>query len=169
MILWLKLVAGLAAALLGTLAVSAARIPSAPDLFLFPVAFAARGGHPLRAMLTGLAAGLLEDSLVTPPRLLGFHAFSKILIGYLLATIESRVIIERPAALGALLAGSAAAEQLVLAGLLWFLRGEFVAPQVVEVLPRALTTGLIAFVLMSLFRVPWRFRLFSRRGAKLVS
>lgn len=165
--LWLKLVAGLAAALFGTVAFGGTRIPVGPDLFLFPVAFAARGGHPIRAMFTGLLAGLLEDSLVTPPRLLGLNAFSKILVGYLLATIESRVIIERPAAIGALLAGSVAVQSLLVATLLWFLRGEFFAPPVAEIALRSLVTGLLAVFLMAVTRLPWPRRLRRRRAPRL--
>lgn len=168
MTFWLKLVAGLFAALLGTIAAGGSRIPVTPDLFILPVAFAARGGYPIRAMLTGLAAGLLEDSLTTPPRLLGLQAFCKILIGYLLATIESRVIIERPAAIGALLAGSAALQSALVAGLLWFLRGELVAPPLPEILLRSLSTGLLAVFLMGASRLQWPARLWGRRRARLV-
>ena len=63
-------------------------------------------------MLAGLLAGLLEDLVSVPGRLLGLHAFTKVLIGYLLATIAARTVIEKPAAVGGLLAGAVLTESL---------------------------------------------------------
>ncbi len=119
-------------------------------------------------MLTGLAAGLIEDSLTTPPRLFGLHAFTKILTGYLLASLEGNVIIEKPATLGALLAAAAALESGILVLLLWLLRGEFLPPDLSAVLLRAVMTGWAAAIFAALAKLPFRQRFFRKRQTKLV-
>ncbi|MGA7991880.1 MAG: rod shape-determining protein MreD, partial [Thermoanaerobaculia bacterium] len=139
----LRLAIGLALAVLATLALGALRVPVPPDFFLLVVADLARGGAAVPAMLGGLPAGLLEDVLTGPGRLLGLHAFTKILVGYLLATIGSRTIVEKPLAVGGLLAGAVLAEAATLTFLLWVLRGEVLAPAPWLLLGRALSTGLV--------------------------
>jgi rod shape-determining protein MreD len=163
----LRLGIGLALAVLATLALGALRIPAPPDFFLLVVADLARGGAVVPAMLGGLPAGLLEDALAGPGRLLGLHAFTKILIGYLLATIGSRTIVEKPLAVGGLLAGAVLAEGATLTFLIWFLRGEVLAPAPWLLLGRALSTGLVGGALHAALRVPWRQRREARRRMRL--
>jgi rod shape-determining protein MreD len=90
----LRVAIGLAIAVLATLALGALRVPIPPDFFLLVVAYVARGGAVVPAILAGVPAGLLEDALQGPGGLLGLHSFTKILIGYLLATIGARTIVE---------------------------------------------------------------------------
>ena len=106
----LRVALGLALAVLATLALGALRFPAPPDFFLLVVADMARGGAAVPAMLAGLPAGLLEDALQGPSRLLGLHAFTKILVGYLLATMGARTVVEKPLAVGGLLAGAVLVE-----------------------------------------------------------
>src|ERR1039458_10764760 len=89
-------------------------MPAPPDFFLLVVADMARGGAAVPAMLAGLPAGLLQDGLFAPGRLLGLHAFSKILIGYLLATVGGRTVVEKPVAVGGLLMGAVLVEAATL-------------------------------------------------------
>lgn len=159
--------AGLALALLATLALGALRVPAPPDFFLLVVAYMARGGAVVPALLVGLPAGLLEDSLTGPGRLLGLHAFAKILIGYLLATIGSRTIVEKPLAVGGLLSGAVLAESATLTFLLWVLRGELLFPAPWILLGRAVSTGLVGGALHAASRVPWRQRREARRRLRL--
>lgn len=163
----LRLIIGLALSTLGTLGLGLLGSPVAPDLLLLPVADAARrGGAPL-AMLAGLLAGLLEDLVSVPGRLLGLHAFTKVLIGYLLAAIAARTVIEKPAAVGGLLAGAVLTESLAVVLLLWILRGEALVPSPLLVLSRAAATGLLAGAFQAAARVPWRERRAARRRMKL--
>ncbi len=118
-------------------------------------------------MLAGLPAGLLEDALAGPGHLLGLHAFTKILMGYLLATIGSRTIVEKPLAVGGLLAGAVLAEAATLTFLLWILRGTLLAPAPWTLLARALSTGLLGGALHAASRVPWRQRRETRRRMRL--
>lgn len=163
----LRLGIGLVLAVLATLALGALRVPAPPDFFLLVVADMARGGAVVPAMLAGLPAGLLEDSLTGPGRLLGLHAFTKILIGYLFATIGSRTIVEKPLAVGGLLAGAVLAEAATLTFLLWVLRGEVLAPAPWILAGRALSTGLLGGALHAASRVPWRQRREARRRMRL--
>jgi len=163
----LRLAVGLALSTLGTLGLGALGVPGAPDLFLLPVGDAARrGGAPL-AMVAGLIAGLLEDLVGTSGRLLGLHAFTKVLAGYLLATIGARTVVEKPVAVGGLLAGTVLLESLALVFLFWILRGEALTPAPLLVLGRATTTGLLAGALHAASRVPRKQRREARRRIRL--
>ena len=163
----LRVAIGLALAVLGTLAFGALRIPAPPDLFLLVVADMARGGAAIPAMLAALPAGLLEDALMGPHHLLGLHAFTKILMGYLLATIGSRTVVEKPLAVGGLLAGAVILEAVTLTFLLWILRGTLLAPAPGLLLLRAAATGLFGGALHAASRVPWRQRREARRRMRL--
>jgi rod shape-determining protein MreD len=158
---------GLSLAVVATLALGALRVPFPPDLFLLVVADIARGGAVVPAMLGGVPAGLLEDALTGPSHLLGLHAFTKILVGYLLATIGSRTIVEKPLAVGGLLAGAVLVEAATLTFLLWVLRGEVLAPAGWILLGRALSTGLLGGALHAASRVPWRQKREARRRMRL--
>jgi len=96
----LRVAIGLALAVLATLALGALRFPAPPDFFLLVVAYMARGGAVVPALLAGLPAGLIEDALQGPQGLLGLHAFSKILTVHLPATIGAPPIVETPSACG---------------------------------------------------------------------
>ena len=163
-----RLLFGLALAALGTLGLGAASVPFPPDLFLLSVGDAARGGAFFRAMLAGLLAGLLEDLLRTPPRLLGLHAFGKILIGYLFAAAAARFVAEKPSSFGALVAGAVVVESLVLSTLLTVFRGEpFVLPGALSLVARAVATGLAGVALQALTKFPWKVYLAGRRRRRL--
>ena len=150
-----------------TVAAGAARLPVAPDFFLYPVADASRGGAAVFTMLAGLLAGLCEDALSVPARLLGLHAFAKVLIGYLLATLGARTVVEKPIAVGFLLSGAVVLESGILLGLLWILRGEPFPPDPAALAVRAGLTGLLGGLLHHASRVPWRARREARRRRRL--
>ena len=155
---WLRVPALVLGALVGTLSLGALRLPSPPDLLLLPVAEVARRGLPVPAMLAGLAVGLVEDALRAPPRLIGLHAFSKVLLGYLLAAAAARTLVEKPLAVATTLALSVALESAVLALLLWLLRGEALGPDPLSLLLRAVSTGIVGALFLAASHVPWRAR-----------
>ena len=163
----LRVAIGLSLAVLATLALGALHVPAPPDFFLLVVADMARGGAAVPAMLVGLPAGLLEDTLLAPGHLLGLHAFSKILVGYLLATLGARTVVEKPLAVGGLLAGAVLVEAATLTFLVWVLKGDFLPPAPWLLLARAATTGLFGGLLYAGSRVPWKQRREARRRVRL--
>lgn len=163
----LRVAIGLSLAVLATLALGALHVPAPPDFLLLVVADLARGGAAVPAMLVGVPAGLLEDTLFAPGRLLGLHAFSKILIGYLLATLGARTVVEKPVAVGGLLAGAVLVEAATLTVLVWILKGEFLPPAPLQLAARAATTGFLGGLLYAASRVPWRQRREARRRVRL--
>lgn len=156
---------GLLLATAGTLAAGTLSLRVSADLFLIPVAAAARPGTPVAAMLTGLAAGLLQDAVSAPGRLFGLNAFAKVLVGYVLANIGARIVVAKPVSVGLLLWATCLGEALVVAGLCWVLRGELLAPAPVPLAVRALLTGVLGGAIHAAVRFPWaeRWRLHRRR------
>ena len=163
----LRVAAGLSLAVLATLALGALDVPAPPDFFLLVVADMARGGAAVPAMLAGLPAGLLQDALFSPGRLLGLHTFSKVLVGYLLATVGARTVVEKPVAVGGLLSGAVLVEAVTLTFLIWVLKGDFLPPAPWPLAARALATGVIGGLLYAASRVPWRQRREARRRVRL--
>ncbi len=162
-----RLAAGLALAVLGSLGLGTLGLPAGPDLLLLPVADAARGGAAVLAMGTGFVAGLLEDLLVVPGRLLGLHAFTKVLAGYALATLGARIVVQKPLAVGGALATVVLLEAGARSGLLWVLTGDPLFPSSGLLLLRAGSTGLLGALLHALARFPWRERWEARRRMRL--
>lgn len=164
----LRVAISLSLAALATLALGALHVPAPPDFFLLVVADLARGGAAVPAMLAGIPAGLLEDALLSPGRLLGLHVFSKILVAYLLATVGARMVIEKPVAVGGLLAGAVLVETATLTFLMWVLKGDFLPPSPWPLAARALATGVLAAGLHAASRVPWKLRREARRRVRMI-
>ncbi len=158
---------GVALAALGTLLLGVLRLPHPPDLFFLPVAAVSRRGRAIPAMLTGLLAGLVQDALTSPVRLLGLNAFSKVLLAYLMAAIGARALVEKPLMFGILAWAAVALDGLVLTGLVWVLRGEPLLPDLLSVSLRAAGTGVLATLLQAGLRYPWKEARAARRRRKL--
>ena len=160
-------VLGVVLAALFTLLLGVLRLPHPPDLFLLPVASVSRRGRAIPAMLTGLLAGLAQDALTSPVRLLGLNAFSKILLAYLMAAIGARALVEKPVMFGLLAWAAVALDGLVLTGLVWVLRGELLLPDPLSITLRAAGTGVLAALLQAAVRYPWKEARAARRRRKL--
>ncbi len=158
---------GLVLAVAATIGTGALRIPAGPDFFLFAVAAVSRSGRPVPAMLAGLAAGLVEDSLRSAPRLLGLHAFTKIVLGYLLAELAARFTVGRPTAAGAVLGAAVLVESGLVSLLLLFLQGDLALSEPLPLLLRVTTTAAGGAALLAASRVPWQARFAPRRRRSL--
>lgn len=158
---------GVALAAFCTLLLGVIRLPHPPDLFFLPVATVARRGRAIPAMLTGLLAGLAQDALTSPVRLLGLNAFSKVLLAYLMAAIGARALVDKPVMFGLLAWAAVALDSLVLTGLTWILRGELLLPDLLAVTIRAAGTGVLAALLQAAVRYPWKEARAARRRRKL--
>lgn len=124
------------------------------DWLLVATAIVARSGGFRRAVLTGAAAGFIEDALTET--LLGLNAFAKAGIGYLLAYVSVRVIFGGALAVGGVIALCSLANDVIVA----FLRSLLLAAPVVlgspEALWRAVATGTTAGVFEAAWSFPWR-------------
>jgi len=123
------------------------------DWFLIATATVARGGDFVRAVLTGAAAGLVEDSLAH--QLLGMNAFAKAAIGYVLALVSVRVVVGGAWAVGASVAVASVANDAIVAMLAYLLSQQPIVLASWESVGRAGATGAAAAILETAWRFPW--------------
>jgi rod shape-determining protein MreD len=123
------------------------------DWFLIATATVARGGDFVRAVLTGAAAGLLEDGLAN--QLIGMNAFAKAAIGYVLALVSVRVMLGGAWAVGAALALASVANDAIVAVLAFLLMQQPIVLISWESVARAAATGAAAGILETAWRFPW--------------
>ena len=135
------------------------------DWFLLATANFARGGNFVRAVLTGAAAGFLEDAL--SQQLFGMNAFAKAAIGFGLAMASVRIVFGGVFAVGAALAAASLANDLIVAVLGALLLQAPIVLVSPEALWRAAATGLAGSLLYAAERFPWREWWQKRRFRKL--
>jgi rod shape-determining protein MreD len=124
------------------------------DWFLLGTAMVARSGDFARAVLTGAAAGALEDALSQP--LIGLNAFAKAVIGYALTLVSVRVVFGGALAVGAALFVASIANEAIVALLSALLAQAPVVIVTRGALWRAAATGLAGGALESAWNFPWR-------------
>jgi rod shape-determining protein MreD len=135
------------------------------DWLLVATAVVARSGGFGRSVLTGAAAGLVQDALTET--LLGMNAFAKAAIAYVLAFVSVRVIFGGALAVGAVIALCSLANDAIVTVLRSLLLGSpmlFGAP---EELWGAFATGATAGALEAAWTFPWRERRERRRLRRL--
>jgi rod shape-determining protein MreD len=124
------------------------------DWFLLATATVARGGDFVRAVLTGAAAGTLEDALSQP--LIGLNAFAKAVLGYALTLVSVRVVFGGALAVGAALFAASIANEALVALLAALLMQSPVVIVTRDSLLRAAATGIAGGALESAWNFPWR-------------
>ena len=124
------------------------------DWLLVGTAIVARSGGFGRSVLTGAAAGLLEDALTES--LLGLNAFAKAAIGYLLAFFSVRVMFGGAFAVGGVLALCSLANDAIVAVLRSLLLDSPIVLGTPYALWRAIATGATAGALEAAWSFPWR-------------
>lgn len=124
------------------------------DWLLVGTAIVARWGGFGRAVLTGAAAGFLEDALTE--NLLGLNAFAKAAIGYLLAFVSVRVIFGGALAVGGVIALCSLANDAIVAVLRSLLLDSPIVIGTPYALWRAVATGTTAGALEAAWSFPWR-------------
>jgi rod shape-determining protein MreD len=85
------------------------------DLFLIVVVLHALEGNSLSALGFGLLAGLLHDSLTSGP--LGLFGVADTVIGYVVARLAQRLVIQRPTGVLGVVSFAAALETAIVVGL----------------------------------------------------
>jgi rod shape-determining protein MreD len=123
------------------------------DWFLLATAIVARSGDFPRAVLTGAAAGFLEDALTQP--LLGLNAFAKAILGYALTIVSVRVVLGGALAVGLALFLAELANDVIVALLLSLLIQAPPAWLTRDGLLAAAATGLAGTALEAAWRFQW--------------
>jgi rod shape-determining protein MreD len=124
------------------------------DWFLLGTATVARSGDFVRAVLTGAAAGSLEDALSQP--LIGLNAFAKAVIGYALTLVSVRVVFGGALAVGAALFVASLANEAIVALLAALLAQSPIVIFTRDAFWRAAATGIAGGALESAWNFPWR-------------
>lgn len=123
------------------------------DWFLIATASVCRGGDFVRAVLTGAAAGFVEDAL--SQQLFGMNAFAKAAIGYGLALISLRIVFGGTLAVGAALAVASLANDAIVGVLGRLLLQAPIVLASPDALWRAAATGVGGALLYAADRFPW--------------
>jgi rod shape-determining protein MreD len=116
-----KLAAGLAAAVVLQL-VGTRLLPSLPqrlDLFLVVVALSALDGQTLQAVVFGLLAGLVQDTLAGGN--FGLFGFADTAVAYGMARLAQRLVIQRATGVFAVVSFASLLQQVILAALAFLL------------------------------------------------
>jgi len=123
------------------------------DLVLLVTVYSSFGRDPLRAMLVGASAGLVQDSF--SGGILGTHSFIKTLIGYVAGSLSVRLALDNPLPRLIVAACASIVNGLVYVGLHWLFGIRLVAQPVEDNLVRHLGWQLVANVLgaVIIFRV----------------
>ena len=124
------------------------------DWFLLATATVARSGDFVRAVLTGTAAGFMEDGI--SQRLLGMNAFAKAAIGYALTLVSVRVVFGGALAVGGALAAASLVNEALVALLSALLLQSPIVIVSRDAIWRAVATGVAGGALEAAWRFPWR-------------
>ena len=145
-VLGLLVCASVQTALLGPLSLGGIR----PDLFLLLIFLLSPRVSPEAATIQGFLVGLCQDALSGGP--LGLRAFTYSVIGFATAWLSHDLHTEKPLAqFWLLLAGAAGAGVVTLGLLVFFLGVSPLLPALRVVIPEALYTAVVGFLLL---RVP---------------
>jgi rod shape-determining protein MreD len=112
------------------------------DLFLVLTVLYAMGGDTLSGMFVGLVAGLCHDVLTGG--LFALHGFADTLVGYGLARLAQRLVIDQVSGAFLVAGVAAAVQQVLLAGLVLMLLPAPELPEPVWIAIRAAATGAAA-------------------------
>lgn len=125
----------------------------AVDLFLVLVVLHALDGDSRAGLLGGLAAGTAHDALAGG--LFGLFGFADTIVGYGVARLSQRLVIERPTGVFPVAVVAAVVQQTVAVGLAMVLLPEPRLPEPVWLAARAATSGVLGTLFFALGRW-WR-------------
>ena len=112
------------------------------DLFLVLTVIYALGGDTMVGLLVGLVAGLTNDVLTGS--LFALHGFVDTLVGYGMARLAQRLVIDRVSGAFLVTGVASALQQVLLAGLVLLLLPQPELPEPVWIAIRAAGTGMAA-------------------------
>jgi len=113
--------------------------PRAVDLLLVVTVAAARAGRPERAIVAGSVAGWIADAL-TGGRF-GLFGFADAAVGYLIALVAQRLVVQRKTAIAGVFAAAGAAQGVLLVLLGWAIVGGRELPRPLDLVVRVATSA----------------------------
>lgn len=122
------------------------------DPYLVLVVYYSMGGNLVGAMVAGVIAGLVQDSF--SGAIFGLHAFSLTFVGYLVAYINSWLVLRGPVFFGVALIGSTILNELVIFILVNVLQSQRIEMFEQGMLAKTIITaifGMLVYQLLSLF------------------
>jgi rod shape-determining protein MreD len=122
------------------------------DPYLVLVVYYSMGGNLVGAMVAGVIAGLVQDSF--SGAIFGLHAFSLTFVGYLVAYINSWLVLRGPVFFGVALIGSTILNELVIFILVNVLQSQRIELFEQGMLAKTIITaifGMLVYQLLSLF------------------
>jgi rod shape-determining protein MreD len=131
--------------------------PQRIDVFLVVVALQALDGSSLGALLFGLLAGLMQDTLTSGP--FGLFGFADTAVAYGTARLAQRLVIQRATGVFAVVSFASLLQQVVLAALAFLLLPNPSLPEPLGMLEQAAAKALACGALgMLVFAAGGRFR-----------
>lgn len=122
------------------------------DPYLVLVVYYSMGGNLIGAMVAGVMAGLVQDAF--SGAIFGLHAFSLTFVGYLVAYINSWLVLRGPLFFGAALIGSVVLNEIVIYILVNVLQRQRIEMFEQGLLVKTIMTaifGVLIYQLLSLF------------------
>ncbi|MEO8216334.1 MAG: rod shape-determining protein MreD [Acidobacteriota bacterium] len=120
--------------------------------YLILVVYYSMGGNLLGAILAGVVAGLVQDAY--SGAIFGLHAFSLTFVAYIVASVNSRVVLRGPIAFGGALIGSVVINEVVIYILVNILMKQKIGMFEQSLLLKTAMTsvfGILVYQLLSLF------------------
>jgi rod shape-determining protein MreD len=115
------------------------------DVFLVVIVLQALSGETFWALLLGLTAGLVQDSLLNGP--IGLYGFADTLVAYATARLAQRLVIQKATSVLGVVAFASIVQQAVLVTLAFLLLPDPSLPQPWVAAVKALASGLLGMVL----------------------
>lgn len=139
--------------------------PRAIDVFLVVVVLYGLSGDSFTALLAGLAVGLIQDTLTGG--LYGLYGIADTIVGYGIARLAQRLVIQRATGVFAVAGMASLAQQGLVVGLAWMLFPGPSFPQLQWVGLKAVACGALAMLVYAAterFRSAYEVRRRSRMG-----
>lgn len=142
---------------------AAAEFALAVDLFLVLTVLYGLRGSSLGGLFGGLGAGLVQDVLTAGP--FGLHGLANTIVGYGVARLTQRLVVERPSGVLLVAAAASLVQQAILASLVLLLLPQRELPEPMWLGIRAVGCGVVATVVY-LATQRWRRGAETRRLAR---
>ncbi len=118
------------------------------DLFLIVVIYYSLKENPVKATFVGTASGLVQDAFSSG--VLGFNSFAKTLVGFILSSINARVMLHHPATQVVILILATLLNGFILKLLSLFFRLKYIPQLFPGIFYQAVVNGIVGIIIISL-------------------